>query len=58
MANYSDLTRREQVLARLQAAKGDWVDGPDLARLAPVAQHRPDQEAGRREVQVREEGNR
>lgn len=31
MTNYSDLTRREQVLARLQEAKGDWVDGTDLA---------------------------
>lgn len=31
MANYSDLTRREQVLARLKAADGGWVDGSELA---------------------------
>jgi len=29
--NPSDLTRKEQVFARLEAANGDWVDGPDLA---------------------------
>lgn len=31
MANFSDLTRKEQVLARLKAADGGWVDGPELA---------------------------
>jgi len=31
MANPSDLTRKEQVFARLEAANGEWVDGPDLA---------------------------
>jgi hypothetical protein len=31
MANLSDKTRKEQVLARLQAHIGEWVDGPDLA---------------------------
>jgi hypothetical protein len=29
--NPSDLTRKEQVFARLEAANGEWVDGPDLA---------------------------
>jgi len=31
MANYSDLTRKEQVLARLASANGGWVDGSELA---------------------------
>lgn len=31
MTNYSDLTRRDQVFARLKEANGGWVDGPDLA---------------------------
>ena len=31
MPNMSDLTRREQVLARLQEADGAWVDGTELA---------------------------
>lgn len=31
MANYSDLTRKEQVLTYLEARKGTWVDGPEIA---------------------------
>ena len=31
MANFSDLTRKEQVLERLKASIGQWVDGPELA---------------------------
>ncbi len=31
MTNLSELTRREQVLARLQDADGAWVDGADLS---------------------------
>lgn len=34
MANISDLTRKEQVLARLRAANGGWVDGPEIANEA------------------------
>lgn len=34
MANYSNLTRAEQVLKRLREADGGWVDGPDLANEA------------------------
>jgi hypothetical protein len=30
VANYSDLTRRDQVLARLREANGEWVDGTEL----------------------------
>ena len=31
MPNLSDLSRRDQVLKRLQDANGDWVDGADLS---------------------------
>lgn len=31
MTNLSELTRREQVLARLQEANGSWVDGSELS---------------------------
>jgi hypothetical protein len=31
MPNYSDLTRRDQVLIRLREAEGAWVDGTELA---------------------------
>ena len=31
MANLSELTRKQQVLAHLQSRLGQWVDGPDLA---------------------------
>lgn len=31
MANYSNLSRREQVLAYLKDHKNGWVDGPNLA---------------------------
>jgi len=31
MANYSDLTRKEQVLAYLEERKGTWVNGPEIA---------------------------
>ncbi|HXS47772.1 MAG TPA: hypothetical protein VN756_09960 [Solirubrobacterales bacterium] len=31
MANYSDSTRKEQVLAKLKAHAGEWVNGVDLA---------------------------
>lgn len=31
MTNLSDLTRRDQVLKRLQDARGEWVDGADLS---------------------------
>jgi len=34
MANHSDLTRQEQILARLRAAQGAWVDGTELATEA------------------------
>jgi hypothetical protein len=34
MANYSAATRKEQVLARLKAANGGWVDGPEIANEA------------------------
>lgn len=30
MANLSDKTRKEQVLAHLQARKDQWVDGPEI----------------------------
>ena len=31
MANLSELTRKQQVLAHLQSRQGQWVDGPELA---------------------------
>lgn len=31
MTNYSDLSRKEQVLERLRRAGGEWVDGSELA---------------------------
>lgn len=34
MANFSDLTRKEQVLAYLRERAGHWVDGPELATEA------------------------
>lgn len=34
MANYSEQTRKEQVLARLRVADGLWVDGPEIANEA------------------------
>jgi hypothetical protein len=34
MANRSTLTRKEQVLARLTEAKGEWVNGSELATAA------------------------
>jgi len=34
MTNLSDLTRKEQVLERLRAAHGGWVDGTELATAA------------------------
>jgi hypothetical protein len=34
MANISDLTRKEQVLAKLRENINQWVDGPDLANEA------------------------
>ena len=34
MANYSDLTRKEQVLAYLRDYRNQWIDGPSLATEA------------------------
>lgn len=31
MANHSSITRKDQVLRRLSEARGEWVDGPELA---------------------------